>query len=109
MSSQKILDVNYEELAEIYRLLSSVPRLKILIHLGSGEATVGELSELTGLTQSATSHQLKELRNCRIVQTRRDGLNIYYSLYDNHIISLLNMGTAHVQGVDCDLCCVRNK
>ena len=97
-----------EELAEIYRLLSSVPRLKILIHLSGGEATVSELSELTGLTQSATSHQLKELRNCRIVHTRRDGLNIYYSIYDNHIISLLNMGQAHVKGIDCELCLKRN-
>lgn len=93
--------INYNELAEIYRLLASVPRLKILLHLGKGESTVSNLSELTGLTQSATSHQLKELRNCRIVQTRREGLSIYYSLYDEHILSLLNMAIEHIHGINC--------
>lgn len=101
MSIEKVEVVNHVELAEIYRLLSSVPRLKILLHLGQGESTVGELSDVTGLTQSATSHQLKELRNCRIVQTRREGPNIYYSLYDRHILSLLNMAIEHIHGINC--------
>lgn len=101
MSIEKAEVVNHAELAEIYRLLASVPRLKILLHLGQGESTVGELCAVTGLTQSATSHQLKELRNCRIVQTRREGPNIYYSLYDRHILALLNMAIEHIHGINC--------
>lgn len=101
MSRANTDTVDYKELAEIYRLLASVPRLKILLHLGKGESTVNELVEVTGLTQSATSHQLKELRNCRIVQTRREGLSIYYSLYDKHILSLLNMAIEHIHGINC--------
>lgn len=101
MEARKQDVINYQALAEIYRLLASVPRLKILLHLGKGESTVSDLANVTGLTQSATSHQLKELRNCRIVQTRREGLSIYYSLYDQHVLALLSMAVEHIHGENC--------
>ena len=86
-------------LAEIFKLFGSVPRLKMLIKLSEREANAGELSEASGLSPSATSHQLKDLRNCRIIKSRKDGLNVLYSLDDIHIMNILNIGIEHVRHI----------
>lgn len=93
---------DFSRLEEIYKLFGSTPRLKILIRLSKGECAVSELCEVAGLTQSATSHQLKDLKQCRIVRCRKDGLNVYYSLDDNHIVEILESGIEHVKGDHCE-------
>ena len=98
------MDPGYEELfelEEIYKAFGSVPRLRILIRLREGEASAGELSEVSGLSQSAASHQLKELKLRRIIKSRKDGLNIFYSLQDAHIISMMENGLEHIRKVHC--------
>jgi ArsR family transcriptional regulator, lead/cadmium/zinc/bismuth-responsive transcriptional repressor len=89
-------------LEEIYKLFGSMPRLKILVRLSKGECGVTELCEVAGLTQSATSHQLKDLKQCRVVKSRKEGLNVYYSLDDDHIVKILDSGIEHIKGDHCE-------
>ncbi len=91
----------YLRLAEIYKLFGNVARLKILMRLSQGECDATELSKAAELSQSATSHQLKDLKNCRIVKSRKQGIYIYYSLDDQHILSLLQTGIEHIKGEHC--------
>lgn len=85
-------------LTEIYRLFGSIPRLKILLHLNNGECVASDLALASGLSQSATSHQLKELKQSHIIKARKEGMNVFYSLDDNHIVQLLENGLNHITG-----------
>lgn len=86
-----------QSLAETFKLLGSVPRLSILCALTEGGKIVSDLAEAAGLSQSAVSHQLKDLRRMHIVKTKRDGNTIVYSLDDMHIISILTAGFEHIK------------
>ncbi len=101
-SSANLNSQEFERLSEIYKLFGSVPRLKILLRLSHGECVASELSEAAQLSQSATSHQLKELKFCRIIKSRKEGLNVYYSLDDDHITKMLESGIQHVKGDHCN-------
>ena len=83
-------------LAETFRVLGDVTRVRILDAISRSELCVGEIAELLGLSESATSHQLRLLRNMRLVRQRRDGRSIYYSLDDQHIVRLFEQGLEHV-------------
>ncbi|MEG1869286.1 MAG: metalloregulator ArsR/SmtB family transcription factor [Oscillospiraceae bacterium] len=96
-----LTDNEFKRLEEIYKLFGSAARLKILVRLSYGECGAGELGEIAGLTQSATSHQLKDLKNCRIIKSRKDGLNVFYSLDDDHIVKMLETGIEHIKGENC--------
>jgi ArsR family transcriptional regulator len=78
-------------------VLGDVTRVRILDAISRSELRVGEIAELLGLTESAVSHQLRLLRNMRLVRPRRDGKSIYYSLDDQHIVRLFEQGLEHVQ------------
>lgn len=91
----------YLELEEIYKAFGSTPRLKILNRLACGECVARDLEIATGLSQSATSHQLKELKEKRIVKSRKSGLNIFYALHDKHIIKIIESGIEHVKRECC--------
>ena len=86
-----------EALAETFRVLGDVTRVRILDAISRTELRVGEIAELLGLTESAVSHQLRLLRNMRLVRQRRDGKSIYYTLDDQHIVRLFEQGLEHVQ------------
>jgi DNA-binding transcriptional ArsR family regulator len=86
-----------EDLTEIFRVLGDPTRVRILDVLSRTELCVGELASQLGLTESAVSHQLRLLRNTRIVRSRRDGRMIFYTLDDKHVISLFRQGLRHVQ------------
>lgn len=90
------------ELEEIYKAFGSAPRLRILMHLKDGESTVSDLSKVAGLSQSATSHQLKDLKLKNIIKSRKEGLNIIYSLEDKHIIKIIESAVEHIKGEHCD-------
>ena len=92
---------DFERLSEIYRLFGSAARLKILLCLQEQERDVKELQQACELSQSATSHQLRDLKNCRIVKSRKVGQQVFYSLDDAHISGLLESGIEHVKGVHC--------
>jgi DNA-binding transcriptional ArsR family regulator len=84
-------------LAEVFGLLADPGRLRILLTLRSGEANVGELSALSGLSESATSHALRLLRSHGVVRARRSGRLAFYSLADQHVRDLLDIAVAHAR------------
>ncbi len=87
------------ELADLFKLFGDSTRLGILWALSESEMCVCDLCALLKMKQSAVSHQLKNLKQSRIVKSRRDGKVIYYSLDDEHIRKLLNFGMEHVREV----------
>jgi ArsR family transcriptional regulator, lead/cadmium/zinc/bismuth-responsive transcriptional repressor len=86
-----------EGLTEIFRVLGDPTRVRILDALSRTELCVGDLAAQLGLTESAVSHQLRLLRNTRIVRTRRDGRMIFSALDDKHVLALFRQGLRHVQ------------
>jgi len=84
------------QLADLFASLSDPTRLLILANLLDGEIGVGELVERIGISKSAVSHQLRGLRDRRIIRTRRDGRRIYISLDDAHVEDLLRQGFDHI-------------
>jgi ArsR family transcriptional regulator, lead/cadmium/zinc/bismuth-responsive transcriptional repressor len=85
------------ELADLFKLFGDSTRLGILWALSESEMCVCDLCALLKMKQPAVSHQLKNLKQSRIVKARRDGKIVYYSLEDEHIRRLLNLGMEHTQ------------
>ena len=83
--------------ADTFRVLGDPTRVRILDALADGELCVCDIAELAGISESAVSHQLRLLRNTRIVRTRRDGRMIFYALDDKHVLALFRQGLRHVQ------------
>lgn len=86
-----------QRLAETFATLSDVTRLRIVEALAHEELCVCDLSAALSLSQSATSHHLRTLRNLRLVKHRRAGRLVYYSLDDEHIVRLFAQGLEHVR------------
>ena len=84
------------ELATLFDALSDPTRILILAALLQGEVGVGELVERIGLTKSAISHQLRGLRDKRIIRARKQGRNVYVCIDDDHVIELFQRGLDHV-------------
>ena len=80
---------------QIFDALSDFTRFQILGALSQGEKGVSELLEVTNVSQSAISHQLRLLRDRGLVTARRDGQRVIYSLADEHVTTLLNVGLEH--------------
>lgn len=85
------------QLAEVFKLLGDPTRIKILQALSRQEMCVCDIAATLSMGQSAISHQLRLLRNARLVKYRKEGKSAWYSLDDEHVILLLNQGLAHVQ------------
>src|SRR5215204_53619 len=83
-------------LAELFSALSDPTRLRIISVLLNGEMNVGELAAQLEMTESAVSHQLRGLRQLRLVRSRKDGRQVFYALDDDHVAKLYNMGLDHV-------------
>jgi ArsR family transcriptional regulator len=95
---QKLPDqVALYELADLFKLFGDSTRISILWALGESEMCVCDLCALLKMKQPAVSHQLKNLKQARIVKARREGKVIFYSLDDEHIRDLLNFGMDHIQ------------
>lgn len=87
------------DLADFFKVMGDSTRLQILIALIQNEFCVSDLSYMLNMTQSAISHQLKALKNAKLVRSRRDGRVIYYALDDDHIKDILAESLVHV--LDC--------
>ena len=83
-------------LAETFKVLGDVTRVRILDALSRSELCVCDLAQLIGLSESAVSHQLRLLRGMRLVRSRRDGRMVFYTLDDQHIVRLFEQGMEHV-------------
>ncbi|GAB4577298.1 MAG: metalloregulator ArsR/SmtB family transcription factor [Anaerolineales bacterium] len=83
-------------LAELFRTLGDPSRVRIIAALLEGETNVGDLAEAVALSPSAVSHQLRSLRQMRLVRTRKEGREVYYALDDDHVAELFQRGLDHV-------------
>ena len=86
-------------LSEFYKIFGDQNRLRILDALLNKPLCVSEISELLDMTQSAISHQLKNLRASNLVKTEKIGKNVYYSISDEHIKIILKYGLEHISEV----------
>jgi ArsR family transcriptional regulator len=84
------------ELADLFKLFGDSTRIRILWALGESEMCVCDICALLKMKQPAISHQLRNLKQSRIVKSRRDGKIVYYSLDDDHIRTLLNLAMEHL-------------
>lgn len=98
VSPDELLDsTSATALAETFKVLGDVTRVRILDALSHAELCVGDIADLLGSSESAVSHQLRLLRGMRLVRPRRAGQMIFYALDDHHIVRLFAQGLEHVQ------------
>lgn len=86
------------DLSDFFKILGDSTRLQILMALEQSELCVSELSHLLNMTISAISHQLKSLKNAKLVKLRKEGKTVFYSLDDDHINKLLKVSFEHIIG-----------
>ncbi|UCD99652.1 MAG: winged helix-turn-helix transcriptional regulator [Chloroflexota bacterium] len=91
-----ILPENAAILAELFRAFSDPSRLRIISTLVDQELNVSAIAELVGLSESATSHHLRGLRQMNLVRARKEGRQVYYCLKDEHVKTLYQIGLDHV-------------
>lgn len=91
-----ISEAEYTRLATLFKLFGDNTRVKILHALEQNEMCVCDLAALLGITKSAVSHQLKALRLANLVKFRREAQIVYYSLADDHVKAIIDVGLAHV-------------
>lgn len=84
------------DIAELFKVFGDSTRIKIIKELFKQELNVQDIAENLNMTQSAVSHQLKILRNAKLVKTNRKGKNMYYSLADEHVEKIFNLGYEHI-------------
>jgi DNA-binding transcriptional ArsR family regulator len=85
-----------QSLADLFSILGDPTRVRIVDALSEGELCVCDIAEQVGITESAVSHQLRLMRTMRVVKGRREGRCVYYTLDDQHIVSLFQQGLRHV-------------
>lgn len=85
------------DLAELFKMFGDSTRIKILYDLWCAEKNVGEIVDDLEMNQSAISHQLKILKAAKLVKVRRDGKAMYYSLADDHVKTIIEMGKDHIE------------
>ncbi|MFZ7103173.1 MAG: ArsR/SmtB family transcription factor [Peptococcaceae bacterium] len=88
-----------QNLSAIFKAFGDPTRLKILHCLKQAEMCVCDISVILEMSQSAISHQLRVLRNLRLVKHRKEGKNVYYSLDDEHIFRILEQGVEHIRHI----------
>jgi ArsR family transcriptional regulator, lead/cadmium/zinc/bismuth-responsive transcriptional repressor len=96
MKKNTVTAENASDLADLFEALSDPTRVRIIAVLMDGEIGVGELVERIGVTKSAISHQLRGLRDKRLIRTRKQGRNVFVSIDDDHVIELFRRGLDHV-------------
>ena len=90
-------DWKIDALAEFYKVFGDSTRIKILLALYEQELCVCDIATALNMTQSAISHQLKILKQMRLVKSRREGKLIFYSLADGHVSTIITQGREHIE------------
>ncbi len=85
------------DLAELFKVFGDSTRIRILFVLFEAEVCVCDLAQALNMTQSAISHQLKILKQSKLVKNRREGKSIFYSLADEHVKTIINQGLEHIE------------
>lgn len=84
------------DLADLFKAFADTTRIRILYALMGQDRCVADIAEIIGVSQSAVSHQLRTLKQARLVKFQRDGKNIIYSLSDDHVYTMLAQGMTHI-------------
>lgn len=84
------------DLADLFKVFGDSTRIRILWALGAAEMCVCDIAYLLDMTQSAISHQLRVLKQAKLVKNRREGKTVYYSLDDDHVKQIFSMGLVHI-------------
>lgn len=84
-------------LADFFKIFGDPTRLKLLSALLQGEMCVGTITEVLEMTQSSVSHQLRVLKNARLIKSRKEGKWVYYSINDDHVKIIYEMGLSHIK------------
>ena len=93
-------DDDLYDLAEIFKVFGDSTRIKILYVLFEAEMCVCDIAQLLNMTQSAISHQLRILKQSKLVKNRREGKAVFYSLADGHVRSIIDQGYEHIKEYD---------
>ncbi|HBT20806.1 MAG TPA: transcriptional regulator [Peptococcaceae bacterium] len=91
-----LMDKDVEKLSSLFKALAEPTRIKIMYALSIKELCVCDLQAVLNISQSAVSHQLRLLKNLRLIKYRREGKRVYYSLDDDHIEKLFREGLEHI-------------
>lgn len=85
------------DMADLFKIFGDSTRIRILCALTQGELCVCDIAQVLGMSQSAISHQLRTLKQAKLVKNRRDGKTIYYALADDHVLTILGMAKEHLE------------
>ena len=85
------------EVSELFKVFGDSTRARMICALNIEEMCVCDIAQLLGMTQSAISHQLRALKNARLVKSRREGKTVFYSLADDHVVTILAQGMEHIE------------
>ena len=85
------------DLADLFKIFGDSTRIKILYVLSENELCVNDIAQVLNMTQSSVSHQLRILKDSKLVRFRREGKSIFYALDDEHVRNIINMGMEHVE------------
>ena len=94
--NNQVAEANLTELSELFKMLGDLTRIKIIWSLDNRELCVCDIAKVLNMTKSAISHQLAILRHAGIVKYRRDGKEVYYTLDDEHITKLYEIGLERI-------------
>ena len=97
LSDQVPTEEELYDLAELFKVFGDSTRIKILYVLVESDMSVGDIAQALNMTQSSVSHQLRVLKQSRLVRFRREGKNIVYSLADDHVHTIMSQGLEHLE------------
>ena len=97
LSDQVPTEEERYDLAELFKVFGDSTRIKILYVLVESDMSVGDIAQALNMTQSSISHQLRVLKQSRLVRFRREGKNIVYSLADDHVHTIMSQGLEHLE------------
>ena len=97
LSDQVPTEEELYDLSELFKVFGDSTRIKILYVLVESDMSVGDIAQALNMTQSSISHQLRVLKQSRLVRFRREGKNIVYSLADDHVHTIMSQGLEHLE------------
>ena len=97
LSDQVPTEEELYDLAELFKVFGDSTRIKILYVLVESDMSVGDIAQALNMTQSSISHQLRVLKQSRLVRFRREGKNIVYSLADDNVHTIMSQGLEHLE------------
>lgn len=97
METEKINEEMLYDLADLFKVFSDSTRIRILAALFDGEYCVSDIAQKLEMSQTAISHQLRILKQHHLIRYRREGKNLIYSLADNHVKTIINCATEHLE------------